>query len=262
MTRDPLAWHRQTHDLNLPIRGRRRTVYAIGTALGAVTVAFWVLVALGALPPHGSADVAAVLTLPALFCGFVAFWDNPGERRTPLERGAEFVFVWLLTTASIQASWEAGFLVLDTLGILQGATAADHALWGYWMYGRVDTRYLNSDDTVVALEMLSVPISPIGLYGAYLLAKGRRIAGNWIAIFYVLAITVTTIVYYFEAIKTGFRDIEGGWLLIVVEFVGWNIPWVLAPALMIPLAMRELRYLHQREVLDVPLQARGLNMPA
>jgi hypothetical protein len=262
MERDPLAWHSQAHNLNRPIRGRRRTIYAAGSALGAVTVVFWVLVATGVMPPHGSANVAAVLTLPALFCGFVAFWDNPGELRTPLERGAEFVFVWLFTTASIQASWEAGFLILDTAGILQGATAADHGLWGYWMYGRVDTRYLNSDDTVVALEMLSVPISPIGLYGAYLLAKGRRIIGNWIAILYVFAITVTTVIYYFEAVKTGFRDIEGDWVWIVVEFVGWNIPWVLAPALMIPLAMRELRYLHHREVLDIPGGTKPAVMPS
>lgn len=255
MTADVMIWHRHDHDLNLPIRGRRKTIYTVGSVLGSTTIVFWILVPMGVVGPVGAANIAAILTLPALMCGFVAFWDNPGESRTTLERSSEFIFVWLFTTASIQATWEAGFLVLDTLGKLEGATSADHGLWGYWLYGRVDTRYINSDDTVVALEMFSVPASVFGLYGVYLLAKGRRIAGNWIAILYVLAITVTTVVYYNEAIATGFRDIEGSWWMIAVEFVGWNIPWLVAPLIMIPVAIRELRYLYHREVLSAQDQA-------
>lgn len=239
------------HRLGVKITGRRKIIYACGWVIAAPVLAtVWILVGLEVIPPQPTNVIITIAIFPVLFIPFVALWDNPGEKRTWLERMSEFAFVWLLVSGVTQATWELGWWVLDASGVIQGATAADHWLWGWWLYGVADTRYLTSNPTISGLEFCASVAGPLELYGCYLLKRGKRIQGNWWALFLGWGLTWATFVFFLAEWHVGWKNIHGGWYGFWVVFVGLNLPWLVAPLISMPASVRELKYLYEKRMFD------------
>ena len=238
------------HELSRPVTGRRRKIFVFGAIWASLTVVVYLLIGFGALPVQPTSDfVALCIILPTLFLPFLTLLDNPGENRNRLEKGAALVFMFFSMSVVIECTWEISWVVMNFVGTIHNATASDHWLWLWWMYGRADTRYLTNDAATMAIEICAAGSGPVGLLGCYLLETGRRIPGNWIAILYVWAMTFANLIFIAHAWYHGFEDIKGGWFGFWIVFIAWNVPWLIAPPFfVIPAAARELRYLYQLEL--------------
>ncbi|MCP2175508.1 hypothetical protein [Williamsia maris] len=249
------------HNLTLPMTGRRKAIFVWAGMYANLNVLAWILIGFDLIPVQPTSDVIAlVVILPTLFLPFIALLDNPGENRTRLQRGAEMVFLFFGMSVAIECFWEISWVVLNFTGTIHGATADDHWLWLWWMYGRADTRYLTNDAASMAIEICAASCGPIGLFGIYLLRSGRRIAGNWIAILYLWAMTFANLIFIAHVWYRGWEDIQGGWFGFWIVFIGWNLPWLIAPPFyVIPAAIRELKYLYELN-LAKEMKAKGLDV--
>lgn len=201
----------------------------------------WLLVLLGVIPPTPTDDYVVAFVVPVLFAPAIAFWDDPGERRTPTERLSEFAYVWLFTSGMAQTFWELPWFFLDLTGWVQGAGAGDHWLWPWWAYGVADTRYIRSDPAIAGIEFCAGMVGPLELYACWLFKKGRREAANWWALLLGVGLSWGAIIFFVAEIHVGFRNIADGAYGFWVKWIGLNLPWALAPLAFIPASILELR---------------------
>lgn len=228
-------------------RGRRRALYVFAFIVAVPGVVFlWTLILIGIIPPTPSDDVMSLVMLPILFVPFAAFWDNPGEHRTQLERLAEFSYVWLFLSGVTQTTWELPWFVFDQLGWVHNITAADHWLWPWWVYGVADTRYITSNPTIAGLEFCAGFAGPFELYACWLFKKGRRVEANWWALLIGWGLTWATVVFFVAEWHVGWMNIQDGDFGFWVKFVGLNLPWIAAPLGTIPASIKELAYLYEQ----------------
>jgi hypothetical protein len=236
-------------NLGNPATGRRKKVY-IGMAAATLCVGLcYPLVVAGILPPTPTDIYVAGVMLVVLFLPAAAFWDNPGESRTRLEKMSEFGFLWLLISGITQTSWEIPWFVLE--GALDGITAEDRWAWLWWTYGGADTRYISSNPTIAGLEFMAGFSGPVELLGWGLYRFGRtmkrKIAGCWIALIICVGLTYLTGAFFVAEWHVGWANIQQGSVGFWLKFVGLNLPWILAPAVCIPAAILELGHLYRAE---------------
>ncbi len=238
-------------NLGRPSWGRRRAIYQLGAGVVGLIAVCWVLILVGVLPPTPTDVYVSAVVLPVLFFPFFAFWDNPGESRTRLEKLSEFGFLWLLISGVTQTTWELPWFFVDTTGHLNGVTAADRWAWLWWAYGGADTRYITSNPTIAGLEFMAGFSGLLELYGWYLYRFGttarHRIAGCWIALCVCVGLTYLTGSFFVSEWHVGWAHIQQGAMGFWLKFVGLNLPWLVAPIFCIPAAILEIGHLHRAE---------------
>jgi hypothetical protein len=229
--------------------GRRRVIYTFGILVGLAVAVTALLVGLGVVPGTEAKYVAVCFVFPAVFVPFLALWDNPGEKRTWLERLSAFGFVWLVLGCIIEAGWELTWVVTDIIGVIHHATADDRWVWVWWVYTSADTRYLivPSDATVFSLEVMAGICGPLLIYTLWTLRRGHYIRANWMALLLLWPLAYADFPFMIAEWHNGFRHIEGGWFGFWIIFWGLNIPWVIAPVPLIWGKILEIRYWYQRE---------------
>lgn len=236
-------------NLGLPATGRRKAIYLLGSAITLGVGALYLLVLLGLIPPTPTDVIASWIILPVLFIPFLALWDNPGERRSRVEKFSEFGFLWLLISGITQTVWELPWFVLDFTGLLHGVTADDHWAWIWWAYGGADTRYITSNPTIAGLEFMAGFSGPLELYGWYLYRFGKntqqKIAGCWWALAICVGLTYLTGAFFVAEAHVGWQHIQQGVTGFWLKFIGLNLPWLIAPLICIPAAIYELGHLYR-----------------
>ena len=260
------------HDLHptlgQPAQGLRKHVYRaalLATALGAGGAA--VGVALKWLPPTPTDLVCAWTMLFILFVPFIALRDNPGEKRSRLEKWSEFGFCWLLVSGIAQTFWELPWFMLDLAGIVQNITEEDTWLWVWWVYGGADTRYLTSNPTIAGLEFMACFSGPLELYAWYLYAYGKTLRQKeiacWMALIIGVGLTYQTGVFFIAEWHVGWQHIQQGATGFWLKFVGLNVPWIVAPLIALPAAMAELAHVYRLQGYEAALaEARAVTRKA
>lgn len=228
--------------------GRRRVLYMVGTLTAALTGLLALLVGLGVVSGTTARNVLA-LQFFTNFIPFLAMWDNPGEKRTWLERLSAFGFVWLVLGAAIETGWEMTWVLTDITGVIHHATADDRWVWLWWAYGSFDTRYLivPSDATVFSLEVMAGICGPLLIYTLWTQWRGNYIRANWFALLLLWPLAYADYPFMIAEWQQGFKHVEGGWYGFWVMFWGLNIPWLIAPLPLIWGKILEIRYWYQRE---------------
>jgi hypothetical protein len=238
--------------------GRRKVVYALaailtaGGGVGCITG-----VGLGLLPGHPTDLVFSWFIFFVLWLPFIALVDNPGERRTRLERWSEFAFVWLLVSGLAQTFWELPWFFLDQAGIVRNIDQSNRWLWMWWAYGGADTRYITSSPTIAGLEFMAGFSGPVELLGWRLYTSAttirQRIVGCWIAMIIGVGLTYQTGVFFVAEWHVGWVNIHQGALGFWLKFVGLNLPWLVAPVFALPAATLELAHWYRVEGYDAAI---------
>lgn len=246
-------------NLGQPLCGRRKAIYMLAAVLTVVFVGMaLLLVILGILPPSPTDVYSSCVVLPVLFVPFAAFWDNPGEQRTNLEKMSEFGFLWLFISGVTQTTWELPWFILDTTGLIHNITAEDTWAWMWWVYGSADTRYITSNPTIAGLEFMAGFSGPLELYGWWLYTYGKtsrqKIAGAWWALVIGVGLTYLTGVFFVAEWHVDWVNIQQGAMGFWLKFVGLNIPWLIAPIVTIPAAIYELGHLYRLEGYEAALR--------
>jgi hypothetical protein len=229
-----------------PAWGRRKRLYWLGVVVGlGLTTLAWAGVLLGWLPPESTGRVMSLLVLAALFTPFAAMWNNPGEKRTRVQRFAEFTYCWVLVSGIAQTAFELPWFLLDWTGIVQGASPDNHWLWMWWVYGGADTRYLTSNPTIAGIEFCAGIAGPLELLAWYWFKRGQRIRANWVALLLGVGLTWGTLVFFVAEVHVGFVNVKQGAFGLWVKWFGLNLPWILAPCLFIPGSIWDLAALYE-----------------
>lgn len=168
--------------------------------------------------------LALLLTAPFL----------PTLDRAPAELDRWIAAARLWTTAALLAAvfWELPFVLLS-FGPIRGATADDHAVWLWWLYGVTDTGYLTANPLNVVMEASMVVLVPLEIWilRSYRRQQYSRAAILTIVVaaaqFYALSL------YYAIAALNGFSYVTTDVFDLVVKFVGLNIFWIVGPAVQI-----------------------------
>lgn len=246
-------------NLGAPAWGRRKLVYVIAallTALGGLGCI--ALVGLGIVPGSPTDVAFSWYIFFILWLPFVALVDNPGERRTRVERWSEFGFVWLLVSGLAQTFWELPWFFLDLSGLVHHITEADSWMWMWWAYGGADTRYLSSNPTIAGLEFMAGFSGPVELYAWYLYTSAKtlqqRIAGCWMAMIIGVGLTYLTGVFFVAEWHVGWANIAQGDMGFWLKFVGLNLPWLVAPIFSLPAALYELAHWYRVEGYETALR--------
>ena len=228
--------------------GRRRLLYMVGLATAVLTGLLALLVGLGVVPGATARNILA-LQFFTNFIPFLAMWDNPGEKRSWLERLSAFGFVWLVLGIAIETGWELTWVIADITGVIHHATADDRWVWLWWGYGSFDTRYLMvpSDATVFSLEVMAGLCGPLLIYTLWTQRRGHYIRANWMALLLLWPLAYADFPFMIAEWHNGFRHIAGGWYGFWVIFWGLNIPWAIAPVPLLWGKVLEIRYWYQRE---------------
>lgn len=242
--------HHLHPNLGQPMLGRRKVIYWSAAAFAALFVGgCLLLVLLGLLPPQPTDVVSSWVMLFVLFVPFAAFWDNPGEQRSKLERMSEFGFLWLFISGVTQCVWELPWFILDFTGLIHDVGPDDKWAWMWWVYGGADTRYITSNPTIAGLEFMAGFSGPLELWGWYLYTFGKttqaKIAGCWWALTICVGLTYLTGCFFVAEWHVDWQNIEQGLTGFWLKFVGLNAPWLIAPVVCIPAAMMELAHLYR-----------------
>lgn len=238
--------------LGVPAWGLRKKVY-VTALLSAVLFAGGaaLLVALGTIPPTPTDVYCCWVMLFILFVPFIALRDNPGEKRTRVEKWSEFGFVWLLVSGLAQTSWELPWFILDFLGVVHNITAEDRWLWMWWVYGGADTRYITSNPTIAGLEFMAGFSGPFELYAWWLYTRSKtiqqKLTGCWMALIIGVGLTYQTGVFFIAEAHVGWVNIQQGATGFWLKFVGLNVPWFIAPVIAMPAAIYELAHWYRVE---------------
>lgn len=241
----------EQHDFTRPWALRRKQVYIWSSIAGLlVTVIPLLMVGLGYWPmePTGFI-VAAAICVPIIAPMVAAWWDAPGENRTTLEKANEFMIVWFPITAASQIFWELPWLAGDLRGWMN-LTDADR--WGFvwYFYGAADTRYLHSNPGVFGMETVAVIGGIIMIIQSpRLLSAGhdvaKRINALWWSFFAMSMMLAVLTIYYVAEARAGFVNVEQGFWGFALKFVFMNVPWLIAPAISLPFAAKQLAYLYR-----------------
>jgi hypothetical protein len=201
------------------------------------------------IPPTPTDLICAWSMLLILFVPFIALRDNPGERRSRLEKWSEFGFCWLLVSGIAQTFWELPWFVLDFAGLVQNITEEDTWLWVWWVYGGADTRYLTSNPTIAGLEFMAGLSGPFELYAWYLYTRSKTLRQKatacWMALIIGVGLTYQTGVFFIAEWHVGWQHIQQGATGFWLKFVGLNVPWIVAPLIALPAAMAELAHIYR-----------------
>ena len=246
-------------NLGQPLLGIRKIAYFSAAAAAAFIIGgALLLVNLGIIPPSPTDVYASVIILIILFVPFFAFVDNPGEKRTKIEKMSEFAFIWLFISGVTQTVWELPWFVLDLTGMIHGITEEDTWAWMWWAYGGADTRYITSNPTIAGVEFMAGFAGPFELYGWYLYVYGdtraKKIAGCWWALLLGLGLTWATGIFFVAEWHVGWENIQQGAMGFWLKFVGLNLPWLIAPIVTIPAAIYELAHLYRQEGYELAMQ--------
>lgn len=228
--------------------GRRRALLTFCVGAMVVTAITIVLVALDVVPGGKAATVCLSLEFVGNWIPFIALIDNPGEKRTWLEKFSSFCWIWLWLGAFIETFWEGTYVIVERLGIIQGATEADKYLWYWWAYAGKDTRYLENpaDSTVFSLEVMAGICGPILFYTLWRQFKGHYMFANWSSLCLLLVLAWADFPFIIAEWHQGFDSIEGGFFGFWIVFIGMNLPWAVAPIPIIWGKYLEIRYWTER----------------
>ena len=243
-----------------PARGfaRRKLIYRAAFVMSVPMVTLlWVLILLGVLPATPTDDFVVAIILPVLFVPFVAFWDDPTERRSKNERLYEFAYVWLFMSGMAQTFWELPWFLLDLTGLVHNIGPEDVWLWPWWSYGVADTRYLTSNPSIAGIEFCAGFAGPFELYACWLFKRGRRVAANWWALLLGVGLSWGALIFFVAEIHVGFENIQDGLYGFWAKWVGLNLPWTLAPIAFVPASILELREIYRKQGVDAYLEARS-----
>jgi hypothetical protein len=232
--------------------GLRKKAYVaalLAAAVGGASCAL--LVGFGAIAPTPIDVYLSWVMLFILFVPFMAFYDNPGEQRTRVEKWSEFGFCWLLVSGIAQTFWELPWFFLDFFGVVHGATAEDKWLWVWWVYGGADTRYLTSSPTIAGLEFMAGFSGPFELYAWWLYTHSRtirqKLTASWMALIIGVGLTYQTGVFFIAEWHIGWASIQQGATGFWLKFVGLNVPWIIAPVIALPAAIYEIAHWYRVE---------------
>lgn len=240
-------------NLGVGASGLRKKVYQLSLLLTMVFAGgAWVLVILGVIPGTPVDVYSSWIILAVLFVPFMALVDSPGEPRTRLERWSEFGFVWLLVSGIAQTFWELPWFFLDLTGVVHNIDVTDTWLWGWWVYGGADTRYITSNPTIAGLEFMAGFSGPFELYAWYLYTSSKnnmrqKIAACWMALIIGVGLTYMTGVFFMAEYHVGWVNIQQGAMGFWLKFVGLNVPWIVAPIIAIPASLMELAHWYRVE---------------
>jgi hypothetical protein len=240
----------QQSDFARPVAPHRKRIYIAVAVISAITTLTpTLLVGFRVLPPEPTGFIWAVINCALLPIPlFVVWWDAPGENRTVQQRVYEFILVWFPVTALTEIWWELPWLILDLFGVMKGAGPDDRWVWVWWAYGEADTRYLTGSSSVWAMELVAViagimfGIAWIGLvrnkagYDAE-----KRIRPLFLGLVGCAVSSAVVTIYYVTEFRSGFADIGLGlWEGVVFRFILWNICWVFAPFISVPLLIKQI----------------------
>ncbi|OJZ76139.1 hypothetical protein BRW65_01530 [Mycobacterium paraffinicum] len=244
------------HDFSRPIAQQRKRIYTACAAWATLLVlACILLVGAGVFPLEPTGFIMTALLIPAIFTPPIVAWrDAPGESRTQLEKAYEFILVWFpITAIGSEIAWELPWLVGDLFGWMN-FTGNDP--WGfYWsFYGFADTRYLESDPSLWAMEVVAVA-GGISMLVQFLRLRNAnaddrtRINALWWSLFTVSLMVAVCVIYYVSEIRFGLVHLQQGFWGLTVKIILVNIPWMVAPLITVPLCVRLLSYLIRQDAL-------------
>ena len=245
----------QKHDFAKPTASFRKKTYWWSAAYATVIATGLIVgVGVGALPMDPHVGIyGCVLFITPVFVAFAVSWmDAPGENRTTLEKANEFQMVWFLVAAAAsELWWELAWLIGDLFGWMH-LDAHDRWGWIFWYYGINDTRYLNSDGALWAMELAAVSGAAIMLFSWFKLrAAGNdpklRIKPLWCCFFTMSVMLSVFFIYFVAEARHSFPDFprHGFWdvsMILVYE----NLPWLIAPIISLPFVAKQLGYLYRQ----------------
>jgi hypothetical protein len=236
-----------------PFARQRLTVYLFGLiVLTLFTLIPTIGIEVGLIKPNFAVDVIGniVLAVPSWLVPLIVLWDAPDENRTPLQRGAELILVWLPFTAFSQVVYELTFLVGNVLGTWK-PTRDPGWQWLWWQFSLADTRWWGDNPYMFALELVAVPVGTALLFIWFRLLRTttsdeRRIRSLWLAFAGMAMLFATTAVYFISECRTGFADIGQGWYGLGFKFIFINLPFLVVPPFVLFAIYRQVDYLTRR----------------
>jgi hypothetical protein len=259
----------QKHDFAKPPARFRKNVYKSSAAFATVVAVGLILgVGLEVLPMDAAVGIyGCVLFITPVYIAFVVSWiDAPGENRTTLERANEFQMVWFVVAAAAsELWWELVWLVGDPLGLMR---LDEHDRWGwiFWYYGINDTRYLESDGALWAMEFVAVCGAAVMLYSWFKLrAAGndpaKRIPPLWCCFVTMSVMLCVFAIYFIAEARHGFPHFERPYFWDVATILIYeNLPWLIAPIISLPFVAKQLGYLYRQlpsDAVEAPAKARA-----
>lgn len=168
---------------------------------------------------------------------FIPTIDREPDR---LDRAMRSSKLW--TTAVLLATvfWELPFVALSH-GPIREATAQDHGVWLWWLYGVADSGYLNAHPVNIAFEGSMVALVPLEILA---LSAFRSNNNRRAAIMTVIAASCqfyAVSLYYAVCVLDGFQYISRDVADLVLKFVGLNSFWIIGPAVQLWACGRYLR---------------------
>ncbi|MFO0547309.1 MAG: hypothetical protein U0271_02915 [Polyangiaceae bacterium] len=203
----------------------------------SVAMALWVFVgtgsiAMGWLAPSPADDYAGITAFLVFWVALFAFVDNPGEKRTRIQRYEEFVYVWLVSSGLAQLFWELPFALMKSRFMYQlGAELRPDQwwLWPWWMYSNGDTRFQTMHHGTYALETMIALTGPPQLFAAYCIKKKQKYKTAMIiaALSHWGIMWMNTGIQYIEEIYSGLVHIKDGRAGFWIKWIGLNLHWSL-----------------------------------
>lgn len=195
-----------------------------------------VLVLLGVTEPMVASNVAAS-ALVVCWVGLVLVPFTLGRGASTAVRLSALVFAWGVVSVWGPVVWDFTWFLMHR--VVQGATAADHWLWYWWMYAVADTRFLKSDPLIVVLECGSGILGFMQAYALCSLWKGKLRRAFYVSTLAgALGFYGTAVFFAVEALQ-GFRNISPDFFNFYVKWWGMNGLWLIMP-LVAPLAYARL----------------------
>jgi hypothetical protein len=244
-----------SHTLNLarPFAPHRLKVYLGGLmVLTLFTLIPTIGCEVGFIKPTFTVDLIGniVLTFPSWLVPLVVLWDAPGESRTPLQKGAELILIWLPFTAFSQLVYELTFLIGNIFGTWTDTNDPGWK-WLWWQFSLADTRWWGNDAYMFALEFVAVPVGAMLLLIWIRLLRPTtsteaRLHGLWFAFSGIAILLATTSVYFASEVRTGFADIGQGWYGLAFKFIFINLPFLVVPPFVLYAIYRQVDFLTRR----------------
>src|SRR5262249_800216 len=154
-----------------------------------------------------------------------ALWDDPGERRTKVERLAELSYCWFLLAGLAQTAWDLPWFLMDLAGTVHGIGPDDRWLWPWWFYGSTDTRYPISGTPLPGVRSPAGLAGPVLLFSCYLSRRGRRAEACWLWLILGVGLAWGEVIWFVAEIRVGFVHVKGGAFGFWVQWFGMNLPW-------------------------------------
>lgn len=193
----------------------------------------YALVIAGLVSPEWMGNVAALgfcLGLGLLIAApFVPTVDREPDS---IVRGLRASKLWTSAVLIATVFWELPFVAMSH-GPIRGATAQDHTVWLWWLYGVADSGYLNAHPVNVSFEASMVVLVPLEVFALLALSRGNRALAGVLTIAVASCQFYAVSLYYAISVLNGFQYISTDPADIVLKFIGLNSFWVIGPAVQI-----------------------------